>query len=46
MSAPRLPERFPPELEAQFAEQRQSRLAAVNPNTFWSVAIILLSFSA
>lgn len=46
MSEARAPDRFPPELEAQFAEQRRAGLAAVNPNTFWSVAIILISFGA
>jgi len=34
------------ELEAAFIQSRKEGLAAVNPNTFWSVALILLSFSA
>ena len=46
MSDPRAADRFPPELEAQFIEQRRSGLAAVNPSTFWLVAIILAAFGA
>ena len=46
MSDPRLPPRWPAELEARFIESRRARLAELNPNTFWSMAIILLSFSA
>ena len=37
---------FSPEIEAQFIQQRKTRLAELNPNTFWLVAIILLSFGA
>ncbi|MBY0496066.1 MAG: GGDEF domain-containing protein [Cyanobacteria bacterium] len=46
MSDPRTPERLSPELEAEFIHHRKTSLAVVNPNTFWSVAIILLSFGA
>jgi len=37
--------RFEPELEAQFRASRAEGLAAVNPNTFWAMAVIVLIFS-
>jgi len=35
---------FTPEVEAQFRDSRTNALIAVNLNTFWSIAIILLAF--
>ena len=37
---------FAPDLEARFRESRTNALIAVNLNTFWSIAIILLAFGA
>jgi diguanylate cyclase (GGDEF)-like protein len=45
MSDHRAAEPFLPELEAEFLHSRKVRLAEVNPNTFWSVAILLMLFS-
>jgi diguanylate cyclase (GGDEF)-like protein len=45
MSDRRAAERFSPELEAEFLHHRTMRLAEVNQNTFWSVAILLMLFS-
>jgi diguanylate cyclase (GGDEF)-like protein len=39
-----VPGQFEPDLEAQFRESRTAALIAVNLNTFWSIAIILLGF--
>ena len=46
MSDPQPADRWSAELEEQFARSRKTRLAEVNPNTFWSVAVIVLTFSA
>jgi diguanylate cyclase (GGDEF)-like protein len=46
MSDPQPADRWSPELEEQFAHSRQAGLAEVNPNTFWLVAVILLTFGA
>ncbi len=40
----RSPARFPPDVEAQLRASRVAALIAVNLNTFWSIAIILLGF--
>ena len=40
----RVPARFETDLESQFHQSRRSALAAVNTNTFWAVALILLCF--
>jgi diguanylate cyclase (GGDEF)-like protein len=40
----RVPARFEPAVEAQFRERGTAALIAVNLNTFWSIAIILLGF--
>ncbi len=42
----RAPRQFAPETENQFREARASGLAAVNANTFWSIAVIILAFGA
>lgn len=44
MSDQRIPGEFAPEVEARFRESRANALIAVNLNTFWSIAMILLSF--
>ena len=44
--SPRVPPRFEPEIEAMFLQSRATALAAVNMNTFWSMAIIVLIFGA
>lgn len=38
------PRRFPPELEREFREGRAASLTAVNSNTFWFIAVIVLAF--
>ena len=38
------PRRFPPEVELEFRDGRVAGLAAVNANTFWFMAIIVLAF--
>jgi diguanylate cyclase (GGDEF)-like protein len=45
-AATRAPHRFAPEGERQFRETRAASLAAVNANTFWSIAVIVLMFGA
>ena len=44
MSGRRASGRFAPEVEAQFRHTRMTRLAEVNANTFWTIAIIILAF--
>lgn len=44
MSSPRAAKRFPPKVEAEFRNTRMTRLAEVNANTFWTIAIIILAF--
>lgn len=46
MSDPRFPRAAGPDSEPQFRESRLNSLIDVNLNTFWSIAIILLGFSA
>ena len=46
MSATRASQRPPEEFEAEFRENRITNLIALNLNTFWSIAIILLAFGA
>ncbi len=43
MTGPRL-RRFPPAVEAEFRSTRITRLAEVNANTFWTIAMIILAF--
>jgi diguanylate cyclase (GGDEF)-like protein len=45
-TAARAPHRFAPEVEQQFRESRAAGLRAVNANTFWSIAVALMAFSA
>ena len=45
-AATRAPHRFAPEVEQQFREARATGLSAVNANTFWSIAISVMAFSA
>ena len=46
MTDPQSPNRWTPELEERFVESRRTALVEANPNTFWSVALVLLAFSA
>ena len=39
-------DRFAPDVDAQFRESRIAGFAAINKNTFWSIAILLLVFVA
>jgi diguanylate cyclase (GGDEF)-like protein len=41
-----VPDCLDPAVERQFRENRATGLIAVNPNTFWSIAVIVLGFSA
>jgi diguanylate cyclase (GGDEF)-like protein len=41
----RVPDRFAPDVERQFRESRVAGFAAINRNTFWSIAILLLMFA-
>ena len=38
------PRRFPPEVELEFRDGRVAGLAAVNANTFWFMAMIVMAF--
>jgi diguanylate cyclase (GGDEF)-like protein len=38
--------RFTPDVEARFRESRTAGFLAINRNTFWSIAILLLAFAA
>ena len=38
--------RFSPEIEREFRASRVAGLVAVNSNTFWSIAVVILGFSA
>jgi diguanylate cyclase (GGDEF)-like protein len=38
------PRRFPPEVELEFRDGRIAGLAAVNANTFWFMAVIVMAF--
>jgi diguanylate cyclase (GGDEF)-like protein len=40
-----VPDRFPPDIERQFRESRIAGFSAINRNTFWSIAILLLMFA-
>ena len=42
----RAPHRFAPDVEQLFRESRAAGLAAINANTFWSIAISVMAFSA
>lgn len=42
----RHPVRFEPAIEKQFRESRAAALVAVNLNSFWSIAVIVLAFGA
>jgi diguanylate cyclase (GGDEF)-like protein len=42
----RVPPRFEADIEAQFLESRAAGLMAVNMNTFWTMAIIVMGFGA
>ena len=46
MSGTQLPDRTTADLDGQFRESRRASLSAVNRNTFWSIAILLLVFVA
>lgn len=41
-----MPRRFAPDIEREFVASRIAGLVAVNSNTFWSIAIVVLGFSA
>lgn len=38
--------RFAPDIEREFVASRMAGLVAVNSNTFWSIAVVILGFSA
>jgi len=40
-----VPDRFAPDVERQFRESRIAGFSAINRNTFWSIAILLLLFA-
>ena len=46
MSGTQLPDRTTADLDRQFRESRRASLSAVNSNTYWSIAILLLVFAA
>jgi diguanylate cyclase (GGDEF)-like protein len=45
MSDPRLPAGTTPEIDRAFRQSRTNSLIAVNLNTFWAIAIIMLGFA-
>ena len=45
MNGRQVPTRFAPDIERQFRESRIAGFSAINRNTFWSIAILLLMFA-